>query len=147
MTNPFRFAVYSGCEKFDYGDKHISVLCRSEEQAKHMAKFWEGSGYYEKLPEPLGPHPGTVAAERERCANIAEAHDGGQLGNQAGEIAVAIRSGRGPGPIIDYVSTPPELCGHESFCRQVSERRRGWHHCNEACPQLHIGEDARGGHV
>ncbi len=83
-----------------------------------------------------------VEYERERCAKIAEEYDGGQLGNQASEIAVAIRSGREPGPIIDYVSTPPALCGHESFCRLASERQRGWHHCNEACPQLHIGEIA-----
>ena len=44
---PYR--VYSGSEKFDYGDKHISALCQSPEQADALIKaMWPGSGYWEK---------------------------------------------------------------------------------------------------
>lgn len=44
-------AVFSGSERFDYGPKRPSVLCGSESQAQHMAKFW--GGYYEVLRDPI----------------------------------------------------------------------------------------------
>jgi hypothetical protein len=44
-----KFAVYSGSEKLDIGDKRISCLCESEAQANHMAAFWAPYGYYEPL--------------------------------------------------------------------------------------------------
>ena len=44
-----KYAVFSGSEKFDYGDKRASVLCEYESHAKHMAAFWGASGYYEPL--------------------------------------------------------------------------------------------------
>jgi hypothetical protein len=43
------FAVYSGSEKLEYGDKRLSCLCESEAQAQHMAKFWAPWGYYEAI--------------------------------------------------------------------------------------------------
>lgn len=48
----FRYAVFSGSENFEYGPKSPSVLCESQNQARHMAKFWE-TGYWEELPVPI----------------------------------------------------------------------------------------------
>lgn len=55
------FAVYSGSEKLDLGPKRVSCLCRSEEQARHMAAFWGPHGYYERLvpgPQNQSSRPG-----------------------------------------------------------------------------------------
>jgi hypothetical protein len=45
-----RYAVYSGSEKVEYGDKRVSALCQSETQANVLIKgMWPESGYWEKL--------------------------------------------------------------------------------------------------
>lgn len=46
----FPYAVYSGSEKFEYGDKSISALCQSETQAEILSKeMWPDSGYWELM--------------------------------------------------------------------------------------------------
>lgn len=40
-------------------------------------------------------------------------------------------------PIIDNACTPAE-CAHEDYCRKVTVRVQGWHHCNAECPQLKL---------
>jgi hypothetical protein len=46
----YPFHVYPGSEKLDLGPKgEPQALCRSREQAAHMAKAWGEFGYYEEV--------------------------------------------------------------------------------------------------
>ena len=50
------FAVYPGSERIDLGPKRVAVICTSEDQAKHMVKFWAPYGYYELLLQEEKPN-------------------------------------------------------------------------------------------
>lgn len=47
------YVVYSGSEKVDLGDKRPACFCQSRVQAEHMIELWPGTGYWEKLDEPI----------------------------------------------------------------------------------------------
>jgi hypothetical protein len=48
-TATYPFHVYPGSEKMGLGPKGVpQVLCQSENQAKHMARFWGEAGYVEE---------------------------------------------------------------------------------------------------
>ena len=58
----FKYAVYAGSERLDLGPERVSVLCESEEQAKHMAKFWAPYGYYEPLDQTRTDGGGAITS-------------------------------------------------------------------------------------
>ena len=48
LRKRFPIAIYSGSEKFDYGDKKASALCQSSAQAEAMIAGMWPDGYWER---------------------------------------------------------------------------------------------------